>query len=116
MYRSRTEVVGMAVVGRLPGPVEQRWEWQLHGKCRGLDSSLFFHPEYERGPARHAREERAKAICRDCPVLAQCRRHALSVQEPYGVWGAMTADERRKAAAARTAAAEPAKTTVTAAS
>jgi WhiB family redox-sensing transcriptional regulator len=89
----------MAVISRLPGPVEQHWEWQLRGSCRGLDSSLFFHPEYERGPARHAREERAKAICHNCPVLTDCRKHALSVQEPYGVWGAMTADERRKAAA-----------------
>ena len=88
----------MAVISRLPGPVEQHWEWQLRGSCRGLDSSLFFHPEYERGPARHAREERAKAICHNCPVLTECRKHALSVQEPYGVWGAMTADERRKAA------------------
>lgn len=95
----------MPVIGRLPGPVEQRWEWQLRGRCRGLDSSLFFHPEYERGPARHAREERAKAICRGCPVLVECRRHALSVQEPYGVWGAMTADERRKTIAATATAA-----------
>lgn len=87
----------MPMLSRLPGPVEQRWEWQLKGRCRGLDSSLFFHPEYERGPARVAREERAKAICRSCPVLAECRRHALAVREPYGVWGAMTAEERRRA-------------------
>jgi WhiB family redox-sensing transcriptional regulator len=73
-----------------------------------LDSSLFFHPEYERGVARHAREERAKAICRDCPVLAECRQHALSVREPYGVWGAMTVDERRKAVARSTRSAPPA--------
>jgi WhiB family redox-sensing transcriptional regulator len=64
-----------------------------------LDSSLFFHPEYERGHARYAREERAKTICRGCPVLEQCRRHALAVREPYGVWGAMTAEERRRALA-----------------
>jgi WhiB family redox-sensing transcriptional regulator len=24
----------------------------------------------------------------------QCREHALRVREPYGVWGAMTEDER----------------------
>jgi WhiB family redox-sensing transcriptional regulator len=90
----------MGMISRLPGPVGRRWEWQLHGSCRGLDSSLFFHPEHERGAARHAREERAKTICRGCPVLAECRRHALAVREPYGVWGAMTADERRRALAA----------------
>lgn len=87
----------MAVLSRLPGPVEKLWEWQLHGSCRGLDSSVFFHPEYERGPARVAREERAKTICRACPVLRQCRQHALAAREPYGVWGAMTARERREA-------------------
>jgi WhiB family redox-sensing transcriptional regulator len=27
-------------------------------------------------------------------VLVQCREHALRVREPYGVWGAMTEDER----------------------
>jgi len=47
------------------------------------------------GPARRAREERAKAICRACPVLEQCREHALAVQEPYGIWGAMGEGERR---------------------
>jgi WhiB family redox-sensing transcriptional regulator len=24
----------------------------------------------------------------------QCRQHALTVREPYGVWGALTEDER----------------------
>jgi WhiB family transcriptional regulator, redox-sensing transcriptional regulator len=89
----------MAMLSRLPGPVAERWEWQLHGRCRGLDSSLFFHPEHERGPARAAREARAKAICRTCPVLVECRRHALQTREPYGIWGAMSADERRAAIA-----------------
>ncbi|HEY5843980.1 MAG TPA: WhiB family transcriptional regulator, partial [Mycobacterium sp.] len=40
------------------------------------------------------REEQAKRICRDCPVLAVCREHALKTPEKYGVWGAMTTQER----------------------
>ncbi|MTA96041.1 MAG: WhiB family transcriptional regulator, partial [Actinobacteria bacterium] len=36
----------------------------------------------------------AKAICASCPVLAQCRDHALAVQEPYGIWGGLSEDER----------------------
>jgi WhiB family redox-sensing transcriptional regulator len=59
-----------------------------------MDSTLFFHPERERGNVRAGREARAKAICQDCPVLAQCRAHALTVREPYGIWGAMTERER----------------------
>lgn len=84
----------MAQPRRLPGPNADIWNWQLHGSCRGADSSVFFHPDGERGRARAQRENRAKAICLSCPVLAQCRRHALSVGEPYGIWGGMSESER----------------------
>jgi WhiB family transcriptional regulator, redox-sensing transcriptional regulator len=91
----------MAEITRLPKPVSEEWAWQLEGSCRGTDSMVFFHPDAERGPARHAREERAKEICRACPVLTQCREHALAVQEPYGIWGAMGEGERRTLIAQR---------------
>ena len=84
----------MADTRRLPVPVTEIWEWQVQGACRGMDSSFFFHPEGERGPARADREARAKEICRTCAVLEQCRCHALSVQEPYGVWGGLSESER----------------------
>jgi len=84
----------MADIRRLPGPNADIWDWQLKGLCRGVDSSFFFHPDGERGQARAQREARAKAMCARCPVLEQCRRHALSVHEPYGVWGGMSESER----------------------
>ncbi|WP_432509937.1 WhiB family transcriptional regulator [Kineococcus sp. SYSU DK001] len=84
----------MAEISRLPGPVADVWEWQLEGSCRQADPNLFFHPEGERGPARRNRDAAAQAICGACPVLEQCRRHALKVREPYGVWGGMTEDDR----------------------
>ena len=80
---------------RLPGPISTLWEWQNRGSCLGMDSSVFFHPEGERGGSRRRRDERAKAICQDCPVLEECRDHALSTREPYGVWGGMSEEERR---------------------
>jgi WhiB family redox-sensing transcriptional regulator len=86
----------MADVSRLPVVVAEEWDWQLHGACRGADSSLFFHTDNERGLARESREQRAKAICRSCPVLEQCREHALAVQEPYGIWGGLGEIERRE--------------------
>lgn len=86
----------MADVSRLPVVVAEEWEWQLQGSCRGADSSLFFHTDNERGSARERRETRAKAICQTCPVLAQCRRHAMTVQEPYGIWGGLGEIERRE--------------------
>jgi len=75
-------------------PITSIWEWQIYAACRDVDSAVFFRPEGERGPARHARDARAKAVCAGCQVIDACRRHALTVQERYGVWGGLTADER----------------------
>jgi WhiB family redox-sensing transcriptional regulator len=76
----------MAEISRLPGPIADVWEWQYQGSCRRVDPAVFFHPEGER--------DAAKAVCAGCPVVQQCREHALTVREPYGVWGGMTEDER----------------------
>ena len=93
----------MTATARLPKPNSDSWQWQLHAACRDLRSSAFFHPENERG-AMHARRERsAKAVCRRCPVIAQCREHALKVGEPYGVWGGLGEQERRGMLSGRTA-------------
>lgn len=84
----------MSEISRLPKPVADQWEWQYGGACRSLPSEMFFHPDGERGPRRRARETAAKAVCARCPVLAACRAHALSVEEPYGIWGGLTEDDR----------------------
>ncbi|TCJ94434.1 WhiB family transcriptional regulator [Nocardia alba] len=84
----------MPMPTHLPGPNADVWDWQMRGSCRGQDSAVFFHPDGERGRARTAREMRAKEICRACPVLMQCRTHALKVSEPYGIWGGMSETER----------------------
>jgi WhiB family transcriptional regulator, redox-sensing transcriptional regulator len=94
----------MADLSRLPGPNADLWDWQLHAACRRQGSELFFHPEGERGPARTARERAAKAVCARCPVVRECRAHALRVREPYGVWGGMSEEEREDAYARRTLA------------
>jgi WhiB family redox-sensing transcriptional regulator len=36
----------------------------------------------------------AKQMCRQCPVMTQCRTHALTVGEPYGIWGGLSESER----------------------
>jgi WhiB family redox-sensing transcriptional regulator len=84
----------MAEVSRLPLPIADNWDWQSNGACRSFPPEMFFHPEGERGPSRRARISEAKSICGTCPVLLQCRTHALSVQEPYGIWGGLSEDER----------------------
>lgn len=70
--------------------------WEIRAACRGVASSVFFSPDGERGIARARRESGAREICHDCPVLAQCRDHALSNGEPYGIWGGMTEADRRR--------------------
>lgn len=84
----------MAELSRLPRPIADEWEWQYQGACRDLPSEMFFHPDGERGPRRRNRENTAKAICATCPVLLACRAHALAVQEPYGIWGGLSEDDR----------------------
>ncbi len=84
----------MADIERLPGPVVQRWEWQLRAACRGMDSSAFFHPADEQGPAKEQRIAAAKSVCARCPAMMDCQSHALAVREPYGIWGGLSEDER----------------------
>ena len=84
----------MAAISRLPMPIQDAYEWQYEGACRGNDPETFFSPDAERGPRRRRREAAAKALCAVCPVVTQCLEHALSVREPYGVWGGLTINER----------------------
>ena len=91
----------MADISRLPGPIADVWDWQFEGACRRSDPTVFFHPEGERGPTRASRDQQAKAICATCPVMKECAAHALSVREPYGVWGGLTEEDREAIYAGR---------------
>jgi WhiB family redox-sensing transcriptional regulator len=84
----------MAEIRRLPLARQGTWEWQMQAACRGTDTAVFYHPENERGPSRRRREVRAKEICHECPVIANCLRWALATREPYGVWGGLSVEER----------------------
>lgn len=75
-------------------PVADEWEWQAQARCRTMDTNLFFHPDQERGEARRRREERAKQICGECPVVAECAAFALLAGERFGVWGGVSETER----------------------
>ena len=84
----------MADTARLPEPLVAHWEWQAAAACRGMDSSLFFHPANERNTDRENRVSAAKKICRHCPAVTACLDHALRAREPYGIWGGLSEDER----------------------
>ncbi|HSX97101.1 MAG TPA: WhiB family transcriptional regulator, partial [Streptomyces sp.] len=67
--------------------------WRDSAACRFEDPELFF-PIGEDGLWRKQIEQ-ARAVCHRCPVVAACASWALRSGEYEGVWGAMTAGERR---------------------
>lgn len=64
-------------------------EWIVSAACKG-QTRLFFAPAGERREARERRERQALALCRACPVLAECAAYAATsndgAAEAEGVW------------------------------
>lgn len=68
---------------------QDRPDWQERAKCRGMDSAIFF-------PAKGESSAKAKSVCRNCPVKAECLEFALgSPRETNGVWGGQSINDRR---------------------
>ncbi|MBV6762837.1 WhiB family transcriptional regulator [Rhodococcus opacus] len=65
------------------------WAWQTEAACRGTDTTTFYDTDHN-WPG----ETIAKGICRGCPVIAQCRQHAVDAYEEHGIWGGLTPRER----------------------
>lgn len=84
----------------LPLPHNDLWNWQLHAACRGFPSNMFFHSDGDRGRKVQERERRAKQICSVCPVARECLDHAMTVREPFGVWGGLSEIDRYELRAA----------------
>lgn len=63
--------------------------WEDDANCLAVDADLFF-------PERGADPSAAKAVCKGCVVRSECLYAALQRREPTGVWGGMTAAERRR--------------------
>jgi WhiB family redox-sensing transcriptional regulator len=80
----------------LSGPL-RALPWADQAVCATTDPELWFPDKGAVGyvTADGTREHRAKAICRRCPVLEECREYAIEAAEPYGIWGGLSADERR---------------------
>ncbi|GII77108.1 hypothetical protein Sru01_20900 [Sphaerisporangium rufum] len=73
--------------------------WLRRAACRSEDPELFF-PISAKGPG-HAQHERAKSVCRRCPVRGACLDYALRAHEEHGIWGGTDPDERRSRAVMR---------------
>jgi WhiB family redox-sensing transcriptional regulator len=69
-------------------------EWQEQGLCRTYDNIIFFGDEGESELEKQNREQHAKSICKQCPVLDPCLEFAMETNQKYGIWGALTPKER----------------------
>jgi WhiB family redox-sensing transcriptional regulator len=73
-----------------PVPEGEVTSWRELGRCLGADPEIFY-PEDDEDEALEA-----KAICALCVVREACLEHAIAKREKAGVWGGMTARERRR--------------------
>lgn len=64
-----------------------RGDWVMQARCRNGDPDALF--------VRGAAQRRAASICRQCPVVMQCRADALDNKVEFGVWGGLTERQRR---------------------
>jgi hypothetical protein len=78
---------GSNVMDMLLGP-----EWARDAACKDLEpeeaDALFF-------PERGGKGNAGRALCRRCPVAAQCLEFALTEGEAFGIWGGTSERERR---------------------
>jgi transcription factor WhiB/Homeodomain-like domain-containing protein len=81
------------------GLTEADLAWQDRGNCRGTGADSFFP---DKGMSGHTQAAEAKAACAGCPVRGQCLDYALTHRVPFGIWGGLTAFERRALLARRT--------------
>lgn len=97
------EVTGVAGVPRAaaeprpPTPATTRDNsWRDDALCAQTDPTVFF-PDKGESPTA------ARRVCFACPVRRECLTHAVAAPEPWGVWGGLTARQRRRLTRGRAA-------------
>lgn len=63
--------------------------WMSEGNCRLHPPATFF-------PSDGVGVDKARKICRDCPVTSRCLEYALEERIDHGVWGGCSERERRR--------------------
>lgn len=73
-------------------------EWRDSSACAGTEAALFF--PAGTGESDQPRIAAAKEVCGACPVAQPCLSYALRVESEtglrYGIFGGLTALERRR--------------------
>lgn len=80
---------------RMPAGGGESWreDWRAEAACVGENLDIFF-PLGDQA-THHALSNQAKEICARCPVMATCRAWALRTSPEFGIFGGLTAHERR---------------------
>lgn len=71
--------------------------WIAGALCAQTDPEAFY-------PEKGGSTKDAKAICSMCAVRSQCLEYAMEMGERFGIFGGLSAHERRRLKAARRAA------------
>jgi WhiB family redox-sensing transcriptional regulator len=69
------------------------YAWRDRALCRDTDPELFF-PVGTTGSAL-VQIDRARQVCGECQVRAECLEFALETNQDSGVWGGLSEEERR---------------------
>jgi WhiB family redox-sensing transcriptional regulator len=62
--------------------------WQLQANCDETNTELFF-------SKLESKVAKAKALCGSCAVANECLQFALDTEIEFGIFGGVTADERK---------------------
>ena len=72
-----------------PHDPDSETAWMADGNCRLHPPATFF-------PSDGVGVDRARKICKDCPVVSMCLEYALDARIDHGVWGGCSERERRR--------------------
>jgi WhiB family redox-sensing transcriptional regulator len=67
--------------------VRDTQQWAEGALCAQTDPDIWF-------PPVGGSHRQAKAICRECPVIAECLAYAMENREQYGIFGGKSERER----------------------
>lgn len=69
--------------------------WRHLAACRGHNPDYWFPQQSRTATTITPAAQKAITICKTCPVQQQCATWATNKPETHGIWGGLTAEQRR---------------------
>ena len=69
--------------------------WKEHAACAHAVTRGYATPD-EWFPTANGMSRKAREICDECPVRAECLQYAMASNARYGIWAGLTAEQRDK--------------------